>query len=313
LISKFWSKSHSACPRFSLSAIFLLLWVALWAGAATGSGQTAAPTAAAVPQAGLEIDDVQFEDERGDVRYSLITGAGTQVVMSFRVQGFERQRVEQQGEVPEERVRIRYEAALRDPQGVLVAPEESGEVDTVLGPRDGEWSPRIRWSAALPAHALAGEYKVELRVEDVQSGEKASASVPVRVRGETVQPDAPLGVQQLEYANTRNGPWFTRRFFAPKRPIHVRYKVAGFAVSPDNEVWVEQDWAVLDAEGNVLISQQNVVVEHEKSFYPPRYLRTVFELSLDDPKPGTYLLRIMIRDRVSGQSASHDSEFFVRP
>lgn len=286
-----------------------LVWAALFAGASAGFGQTPAPKAGS----GLRIDDVQFEDEHGDVRYSLITGAGTQVVMSFRVQGFERRRVEKQGEVPEQRVHLQYEAALHDPQGVLVAPGESGEVDTILGPRDGEWTPRIRWSAALPSYALAGEYKVELRVKDVQSGEETASSVPLRVRGETVRPDAPLGVQQLEYANTRNGPWFSRRFFAPKRPVHVRYKVAGFAVSPDSEVWVEQDWAVLDTEGNVVVSQENVVVEHEKSFYPPRYLRTVFELALEDPKPGAYTLRIAIRDRVSGQSASLDSEFFVRP
>jgi hypothetical protein len=318
LIWKLWSRFRSGCPRFRLAAIFLA-WAALAAGLAPGFAQ--APEEGApgegTPKEGTEdrlrIDDVQFEDEHGDVRYSLITGAGTQIVMSFRVQGFERRRIEEQGEIPEERVRLQYEAELRDPQGVLVVPEESGEVDTVLGPRDREWTPRIRWSAPLPAHALSGQYKIELRVQDVQSGEGTTASVPVRVRGETVQPGAPFGVQQLQYANTRNGPWFPRRFFAPKRPIHVRYKVAGFEVSPDNEVWVEQDWAVIDAEGNVLVSQQNVVVEHETSFYPPRYLSTVLELALDDPKPGTYTFRITIRDRVSGQTNDHDSEFAVRP
>jgi len=279
------------------------------AGAAAGFSQTPEEGA----EARLRIDDVQFEDEHGDVRYSLVTGAGTEVVMSFRVQGFERRRVEQQGEVPAERVHLQYEAALHDPQGVLVAPGASGEVDTILGPRDDAWTPRIRWSAALPSYALAGQYKVDLHVKDLQSGEETTGSVPVRVRGETVQPDAPLGVQQLEYANTRNGPWFTRRYFSPRRPVHVRYKVAGFAVSPDNEVWVEQDWAVLDAEGNLVVSQDHVVVDHEKNFYPPRFLRTVFELSLEDPMPGTYTFRIVIRDRVSGLSTSHDSEFFVRP
>ena len=308
MIWKFWSKSHSACPRFSPAVIFFV-WAVSFAGVVPGFRQTPAQTA----EPGLRIDDIQFEDEHGDIRYSLITGAGTEVVMSFRVQGFERRRVEDPGEVPEERVHLQYEAALRDPKGILVAPGESGEVDTILGPRDGEWRPRIRWSAALPSYALTGEYKVDLRVRDVHSGEETTKSVPVRVRGETVPPDAPLGVEQLEYANTRNGPWFSRRFFAPKRPIHVRFKVAGFAVSPDNEVWVEQDWAVLDAEGNVVVSRQNAVAEHEKNFYPPRFLRSVFELSLDDPKPGTYTFRIVIHDRVSGQTTSQDSEFFVRP
>jgi hypothetical protein len=137
--------------------------------------------------------------------------------------------------------------------------------------------------------------------------------VPVRVRGEAIQSSAPLGVQQLEYANTPNGPWFPRRVFGLKRPIHVRYKVAGFQVSPENEVWVEQDWTILDAEGNVIVHQPNAAVHQEKNFYATRFLRSVFELRLEDPKPGAYTFRIDIRDRIGGQSVSHDSEFTVRP
>ena len=290
----------------------MVLWIAwglLFAWAAAGFGQDPE----AVPEERLWVGDYQFEDEHGDVLYSLITGAGTEIVLTFRVDGFERQRVEQPGEIPEEHVHLQYEAEMRDPEGVLVEPGQSGEVDTILGPRDGEWRPRIRWSAALPSYAPTGEYKVAIRVKDVLSGEEAAGSVPVRVRGEAVQPAATLEVQQLEYANTANGPWFPRRFFAPGRPVHVRYKVAGFQVSPENEVWVEQDWTILDADGNVIVTQRNVVVNRERNFYPPRFLPAVFDLRLDDPKPGAYTFRIVVRDRISGQNISTDSEFFVRP
>lgn len=256
---------------------------------------------------------MQFEDEHGDVRYSLITKAGTEIVMSFRVDNFERRRVEKEGEIPEEHVHLEYQAELRDPQGVPVAPAESGEVDTMLGPRDENWHPRIRWSAKLPSYALTGEYKVELRIKDDLSGEEATGSVPVRVRGELIRPDAPLGVQQLEYSNRPNGPWFPHRFFAPGSPVYVRYKAVGFTVSPDKEVWVEQDWTVLDAEANVIVNRQNAVVEHDKPFYPPRYIPATFELTLDDPKPGTYTFRIVTRDRISGQTVTSDSEFSLRP
>ncbi len=308
LIWKYCLKSHSGCPR-SIAAGVFLAWAVLFAGCVAGFAQATEEE----EESGLRIDDVQFEDEHGDVRYSLITDAGTDVVMSFWVDGFERVRVEQPGEIPEERVHLQYEAELRDPQGVLMAPGESGEVDTILGPRDADWGPRIRWAASLPSYALPGIYRVQLHVKDVQSGEETTGSVPVRVRGERVQVEALLGVQQLEYANTRGGPWFPRRFFAPQRPIHVRYKVAGFQVSPDNEIWVEQDWTVLDADGNEIVSQQNVIVDHETYFYPPRFLQAVLELGLEDPQPGTYTFRIAIRDRIGGQSVSTNSEFFVRP
>ena len=308
MISKFWCRFRSGCPPYSLAALFLS-WVLLIPGSVPGLAQQQPEES----KPGLRIDDVQFEDEHGDIRYSLITQPGTQVVMSFRVQGFERQEIEKQDEVPEDHVHLQYDAELRDPQGVLVAPAESGEIDTMLGPRDDDWTPRIRWSAALPKYALMGEYKIGLRVRDVLSGDETTGSVPVRVRGELIPANVPLGVRQLEYANTKNGPWFPRRVFALRRPVNVRFKVAGFAVSPDSEVWVEQDWAVIDAEGNVLISQQNAVVEHETLFYPPRYFQTILELMLEDPKPGPYTFRITIRDRISGESASSDSEFTLRP
>ena len=308
MIREHWLESSSARPRSNAARVFLA-WAVLFAGCVAGFAQAMEEEA----ESGLRIGDVQFEDEHGDVRYSLIADAGTDVVMSFWVDGFERVRVEQPGEIPEERVHLQYEAELRDPRGVPVAPAESGEVDTTLGPRDEDWSPRIRWSTSLPSFALPGIYRVQLRVQDVQSGEETTGSVPVRVRGERVQVEALLGVQQLEYANTKGGPWFPRRFFAPQRPIHVRYKVAGFQVSSENEIWVEQDWTVLDADGNEIVSQRNVIVDHETYFYPPRFLQAVLELSLEDPQPGTYTFRIAIRDRIGGQSVSANSEFFLRP
>jgi len=287
-----------------------LVGLLLFAGSAAGSLQAPAPAAQAKL---LRVTDVQFEDDRGDVRYSLNTRAGSDIVLTFRVEGFERRRVEEPGGIPEERVWLRYEAELRDPQGVLVQPAQQGEVDTTLGLRDDQWRPRIRWSGSLPPTAPTGEYKVQIRVQDAQASTDATASVPVRVQGELIQPAESLEVQQLEYANSANGPWFARRVFALGRPIHVRYKVAGFRASPEKEVSVEQDWAVTNAEGAVIVSQENAAVEKRQSFYPLRFLSTSFDLRLTDPKPGMYTLRITVRDAVSGQSVTHDSEFSLRP
>ncbi|MGH9783461.1 MAG: hypothetical protein ACRD88_04680 [Terriglobia bacterium] len=287
-----------------------LVGLLLFAGWAAGSLQAPAP---ASPARLLRVADVQFEDDRGDVRYSLNTRAGSDIVLTFRVEGYERRRVEDPGGIPEERVWLRYEAELRDPQGALVQPAQQGEVDTILGPRDDQWRPRIRWSGSLPPYAPTGEYKVEIRVQDAQANTDAAASVPVRVQGELIQPADSLAVRQLEYASSAGGPWFSRRVFALGRPMHVRYKVAGFLASPENEVWVEQDWAVIDAGGNVIVSQENAVVEKRQSFYPPRFLSTSFELRLADAKPGMYTLRITVRDGVSGLSITDDSEFSLRP
>ena len=278
-------------------------------------GWSAASFQAPAPKQGrgLRIVDVQFEDEHGDVRHSLTMRAGGEIVLTFRVEGFERRNVESQGAVPEERVRLLYEAELRDPQDVLVLPGENGEVDVLLGPRDEQWRPKIRWSGAVPSYAPNGEYKIQLRVKDAQGDEETTLSVPVRVRGETLQPAASLEIQQIEYASSENGPWYSRRYFPAGNPIYVRYKIVGFRVSPEKEVWVEQDWAVLDSEGRVIVIHENVVQTKQQSFYPPRSLPTTFDLKLDDPKPGTYTLRIAVRDRVGEQAIATDSNFFLQP
>jgi len=262
---------------------------------------------------GLRIVDVQFEDEHGDVRYSLTLPAGREIVLTFRAEGFERRRVEKQGEVPEERVRLLYEVELRDPQSVLVQPGEKGEVDVLLGPRDEQWRPKIRWSGAVPSYALGGEYKIQLRVKDALGDEETTLSVPVRVRGETIQPSESLGIQQIEYVASENGPWRSRGYFPLGNAIHVRYKIVGFRVSPEQEVWVEQDWTVLDSEGRVIVSQENAVQNKQQSFYPPRVLPTIFDLKLTAAKPGMYTLRVAIRDRVGEQTNSTDSNFVLQP
>ena len=133
------------------------------------------------------------------------------------------------------------------------------------------------------------------------------------MRGETIQPSESLAIQQIEYAASENGPWYPRRYFPPGNPIYVRYKIVGFRVSPEQEVWVEQDWAVLDSEGRAIVSQENAVQNKQQSFYPPRVLPTTFDLKLTDPKPGMYTLRIVIRDRVGEQTISADSNFFLQP
>ena len=145
-------------------SVLLLAGILLFAGwsRVVGSFQAPAPKQAK----GLRIVDVQFEDEHGDVRYSLTALAGHEIVLTFRVEGFERRRAESQGGIPEERVKLQHEAELRDPQGVLVQPEEKGEVEVLLGPRDEQWRPKIRWSGAVPSYALSGEYKIQLRVKD---------------------------------------------------------------------------------------------------------------------------------------------------
>ena len=279
-----------------------------------------APLCAAIPLAQspanpLQIVGVLFAGFRGEPSAHFSMPAGGEVTLTFQVEGFQRQRGESRSGLWEweEQVHLTYEVELRDPKGQLVQPQEEGAVKTSLSPRDQQWQPRIHWSALVPASAPSGDYKIHILVIDQLSDRQTTHLALFRVLGESIQPANSLQVEQLEYASSAGGPWFPRRFFAPPDTIQVRYKVAGFRVSPTKEIWVEQDWTVLDSEGNVVVSQSNATVEKRQSFYPPRFLSTTFDVKLQDPAPGEYTLRIGVRDRNGQQETAYESTFTIRP
>ncbi len=261
----------------------------------------------------LEITEVLFEDYDGWIGPRLDVEAGSNVVLSFRVEGFQRLPVRAGSGLREHRVHLSHHVELRDPLGVLVAPGEEGEIDTILGPRDEEWKPKINWSATVPSSAPGGDYQVEIRVTDRIAERDTRRRVTFRVRGEAVRPSDTLEIQRLEYARSERGPWFPSRTFSIADRIWARYKIVGYRVSPENQVWVEQDLAVLDAEDQVVISQLNASVQRDQSFYPPRFLPTVFEVELEDPQPGEYRLQVNVRDRIGQQSSFIESKFSLRP
>ena len=291
---------------------FPLLALLIFTGRAT---LYAAMPLAQSPANPLKIVAVLFADFRGEPSAQFSMQAGGEVSLNFQVEGSQRQRGESQSGLWEweEQVHLRYEVEMRDPQGQMVQPKEEGEVKTRLSPRDQQWQPRIHWSGVVPASAPSGDYKIHIFVIDQIGHQQATHLATLHVRGESVRAADSLQVQQLEYASSAEGPWFPRRFFVPPDTIRVRYKVTGFRLSPTKEVWVEQDWTVLDSEGNVALTQTNATVEKQQSFYPPRFLSTTFDVKLQDPAPGEYTLRIGVRDRIGQQETSHDSTFTIRP
>jgi hypothetical protein len=288
------------------------LGLALWAWVAVFPFEISA--AQEVQQPPLKIVDVMFEEYQGWPTERFEMKAGGEVVMTFRVEGFERlPGVEAGTGLPEDQVKLEYEIELRDPEGVFVVPAEKGQLQTKLALQDKQWTPRIRWSAPIPAFAPSGEYGVRIRVADRIAGQQTERGTSFRVLGERFQSSTQLEVQQVEYGTSENGPWSVQRYFALRDPVYVRYKIAGFQVSEDKRVWVEQDWSVLGEEGEVIVSRGNAATERWQGFYPPRFLATNFSVVLEDPKPGRYVLRLLIRDRIGNQETSVDSTFLLRP
>jgi hypothetical protein len=267
----------------------------------------------AAPQSGLRIVDVMFEDMEGWTAPRVELKAGAQAVMTFRVEGFERKEGKNEAGYPEETVHLKYDIELRDPAGILVEPLFLSEEATKLGPQDEKWRPLMRWSAKIPPWAPSGNYTVGIRVRDELGDQQAEHKATLRIAGEPITASDALQVQRVEFSRSESGPWATQRYFALSEPILVRYKITGFRTSSERKVWVEQDWSVVDAEGRVLISQENAAAEESEHFYPPKFFTTNFSLTLDDPKPGAYTLRIAVRDRIGEETATAEAQFNLRP
>ena len=263
--------------------------------------------------AGLRITDALFEDYSGAPAARWEMKLGEEVALNFRIEGFGRQEAVNKEGLREERVSLHYEIELRDPLGVPVEAVKSGEIVTALSAQDAEWRPKVNWSARVPSSAPGGTYTIHIQVNDRIANRDNERSVPFRVLGPSVPAADGLQVAQLEYSNSERGPWNPERYFSPAETIWVRYKVTGYRVSSEKQVWVEQDWTALDSDGKLVVTQPNAAVANERSFYPPRFLSTAFTLNLKSPKPGKYTLRIAVRDRISEQMISMDSDFFIRP
>jgi hypothetical protein len=278
----------------------------------------APPSSAQTPSrkqqnSGLRLTDVFFEDFHGAPTARWEMRPGEEVVLNFRIDGFGRQEALNKDGLREQRVHLTYEITLHDPQGNPVAPAQSDNIETALTPQDAEWRPKIRWSARVPSAVPGGTYTIAIHVNDLIAKRKMEKAVPFRVIGPNDTAGETLQISQVEYSNSERGPWNPERYFAPSETIWVRYRITGFRVSPEKQVWVEQDWTVLDESGKAVVSQLNAAVTNESNFYPPRFLPTTFTLNLQNAKPGKYTLRIVARDQVSGESVTADSDFYIRP
>ncbi|HWP84374.1 MAG TPA: hypothetical protein VNN17_04250 [Terriglobia bacterium] len=267
-------------------------------------GQSAGP---------LKIADVLFEDYEGWKRPRLELPAGAEAVLYFRIEGFERREGRDEAGIPEYQVDLRWEVQMHDPQGTLVVPPQQGRLEQRLGPRDDQWQPAVRWSAVIPPWAPSGSYPVRIRVSDEIGRQQAEHTARLQIRGEAVPEASAFQAIRFGFARSPDGPWTATRYFALRDPVHVRFTVVGFQVSPDKRVWVEQDWAVVDAEGRVMVQQPNAIREQSQEFYPPRYLTTTFQVELQDPRPGSYKLQIALRDRIGEQAYALEAPFTLRP
>lgn len=246
----------------------------------------------------------QYEDGPG-----LAPGAafhtGETVFLTFRVQGYQAS--------ADARIHLVCKIEPLDPDGVRFAEPATREVQTTLAAEDKDWLPIVRQSFLVPPLALSGTYRLVITVEDKIGSRQAKTEIEFPVRGREVAPSDTITVRNFRFFKSEEdtNP-IVPAVYRPGDAVWVRFDITGYKFGENNRIRVSYGVSVIGPAGNTMYTQPAAAVEEGESYYPKKYLPSLFSLSLNDKvRPGTYVIVLELNDEVGGQTAESRHGFRV--
>lgn len=236
---------------------------------------------------------------------------GETVYWSFRVAGYQIIKTETDTGDEEQHMKLAWTVAVTDPKGVPIDKERSGHVEAKVFSQDKDWTPRAADSFIVPPFAPKGTYQATVTVKDA-SGE-TSASLPFKVRGDTIEPSDTLIGRDVRFLRSENDPIPLKDpAYQPGDTLWVRFDIAGYKFGEKNKFDVEYGLAILRANGEVMFTQPVAAKETNESFYPQHYVPGLLSIGLNKDLPkGTYTMVITMRDKIGDQKWESRNPFRV--
>lgn len=267
----------------------------------------AAPAADPPPASKLAITGVtlHFRQEDGPaISPNYEYYAGELLYLSFRISGFK---------VVKDRVDLRWTLYATDPDGRLLEPPANGAIQEELSFEDKNWLPRVQYTLALPGQLPPGEYRIKISAADELAQTSAELNVPFRVGGKPFPQVKDLSILNLAFYRdeAERGP-MADPVYHPGQMLVARFQVAGFALGEKNRFAVSYGLKVLDAQGEVLFTQEEAASDEGEPFYPRRLLNGTLTLSITEGvTPGEYALEVTVHDKTAGTTATASGRFRV--
>jgi len=194
-----------------------------------------------------------------------------------------------------------------DPEGrAIVHPVESAV-------RVAEREVHVPFHVTVPLYAVGGVHTIRVSVVDQVRDEKIAATVNFQVAGPGVAQDAAFGVQDHAFVQFDGGPALSEASYAADSKLRTRLNVVGFRMTGQNHVSVRVDLGILSAADDSLLDQPNVVAIDQDFFYPPVYIPITTSVKIPDGMPsGTYRVRYVLHDDVSGRTLNIEEPFTIR-
>ncbi len=263
--------------------------------------------------AGLTLQNLTFteyEDGPPLARAHLFQ-AGETLFLNFRIAGYST--FSDTDEV--KHVKLSWTIDTKDPQSRLIAPPESGKVDTALDQEDKKWMPKVRYMVEIPSQAASGTYRLTIHLDDGYSKSGVSNMLEIPVKGQDIEPSDHLVVRNLQFfrAEEDRQPLSANFAYRQGDTVWLRFDMTGFRVNPPkNEYSVNYGVALLDSSGKALFSAPNAAADAQESFYPKRFVPASLSLNLDKSiRPGQYTVVITATDVLAGVNTDQRRQFSV--
>ena len=230
---------------------------------------------------------------------------GELLYLSFRIAGFTAQK---------DKVNVRYQVVLTDPEGLLVVPPITGGVQVEVTDNDKNWMPKASQTIPLPPQLPSGTFQIKIHAADEFAKSSADETLEFTVRGRTITPSEVFEIQNVRFFRSEQDRTpLDPVTFAQGDQLWGRFEMVGFKLAEKNGFNVEYGLAVYRPSGKLLYQEPKAASESDTPFYPKRLMQGVLNLNLSkDLSPGDYSIVITAKDNVGGKTAEAKAQFTVK-
>jgi len=114
-----------------------------------------------------------------------------------------------------------------------------------------------------------------------------------------------LDAENVVVSDSREGPAKRPPEFSPGDEIHIRFNLVDYVVDTDGTIYIQEDLAMLDAEGETVLAQPKIIDSRAVPTEDGAPLSVANNITLyDNALPGSYLVVLFVRDMVGGGTVS---------
>lgn len=288
----------------AVRALLVGLWLALIAVSIWGAYMLHRGAGGGAGSGALRVINVDFlQSSGGPSRPAAPYKPGETVYIKYDVTGFTTD--------PNGKIDLLLRAVAADPEGTdLHVPWEKELVQTMVAdsPVNGSFS------VELPPFVPAGEYEIELRVQDKLKNTSVQVVPVFHVEAAPIPPASSLEIRDFEMSLSREGPPVPQPVLEGGGTLYARWKIFG-AQFREDRLDLRVGFKVLGPDGKVLLDRPDYVAVADSFVYHPAsfFLPITGHLNLPSSAgKGLYTAQYEIVDNQAQATIEHTAKFEVR-